>query len=98
MSRNPVWLQPLRMALQVVDVKRLFPRLDRGEGTPEVAVHQALLSDVIHGLQQSVGPVGHLFADERWRLAELGPETKLAVSSAKEWISLQYGGRSGQSY
>ena len=81
MSRNPVWLQPLRRALQVVDVKRLFPRLDRGEGTPEVAVHQALLSDVIHGLQQSVGPVGHLFADERWRLVR-------SSAPRRSWLSV----------
>ncbi len=31
-------------------VKRLFPRLARGEGASEVAVLQALLSDVIRGL------------------------------------------------
>jgi hypothetical protein len=42
MSKNPAWLQPLRRALKVVEVKNLFPRLDRGEGVPEVAVHQQL--------------------------------------------------------
>ena len=67
MSRNPAWLQPLRRALRAVDVKGLFPRLDRREGVREDAVHQALLSDVIHGLQQGEGPVEHLFADERWQ-------------------------------
>ena len=47
MRRNPAWLQPLRRVLKLVDTKTLFPRLDRGEGAPEVAVHQALLFDVI---------------------------------------------------
>ncbi len=64
MSRNPAWLQLLRRALRAVDVG-LFPRLDRREGVREDAVHQALLSDVIHGLQQGEGPVEHLLADER---------------------------------
>ena len=67
MSRNPAWLQPLRRALRAVDVKALFPRLDRRDGVLEDVVHQALLSDVIHGLQQGEGPVEHLFADERWQ-------------------------------
>jgi hypothetical protein len=33
-------------------------------------VHQALISDVIlvRGLEQRAVPVGHLFADQRWRL------------------------------
>ena len=81
MSRNPAWLQPLRRALQAVDVKRLFTRLDRGDGAPEVAVHQALLSDVIHGLQQSGGPVGHLFTDERWRLVR-------SSAPRRSWLSI----------
>ena len=29
-------------------------------------MHQALISDVRHGLRQREGPVGHLFADDRW--------------------------------
>jgi hypothetical protein len=70
MSRNPAWLQPLRLrrVLKLVDTKTLFPHLDRGEGAPEVAVHQALLFDVIHSLRQGDGPVEHLFADIRWQL------------------------------
>jgi hypothetical protein len=67
MSRNPAWLQPLRRALKAVDVKGLFLRLDRREGVLEDAVHQTLLSDVIHCLQQGEGPEEHLFADERWQ-------------------------------
>jgi hypothetical protein len=34
----------------------------------EVEVHQALLSDVIHGLQQQGTQIEPLFADERWKL------------------------------
>jgi hypothetical protein len=52
MSKNPAWLQPLRRALKVVEVKTFFPSLDRGEGVPEVAVHQQLLSEVIHSLRE----------------------------------------------
>jgi ribonuclease HI len=81
LSRNPAWLQPLRRALKVVDVKGLFPRLDRGEGAQEAAAHQALLSDVIHGLQQSEGPVGHLFADQRWRLVR-------SSAPRQSWLSI----------
>jgi hypothetical protein len=47
-----VWLQSLCQALEVMDVTGLFPRLDLREGEPEVAVHQALLFDVIHSLQR----------------------------------------------
>ncbi len=32
--------------LGTADCKRLFPRLNCGEGAPEVAAHQALLSEV----------------------------------------------------
>jgi ribonuclease HI len=70
MSRNPAWLQPLRRALKVIEVKTLFPRLDRGEGVPEVAVHQQLLSEVIHSLREGEGPTEHLFADQRWEQVE----------------------------
>jgi hypothetical protein len=56
------------VALQVVDVERLFPHLDRGEGAPEVAEHQKLLSDVINGLQQDEDSIEQLFTDERWQL------------------------------
>jgi hypothetical protein len=41
MSKSPAWLHPLRRALKVVEVKNLFPHLDRREGVPEVAVHKA---------------------------------------------------------
>ena len=91
MSRYPAWLQPLRRALRAVDVKGLFPRLDRRDGVQEDAVHQALLSDVIHGLQQGEGPVEHLFA----MLATgevLGPTTELVVHTEQEWIPLWNGG------
>jgi hypothetical protein len=51
-----------------VDVRRLFPSLNRSEGAREAAAHQTLISDVIRGLDQRDVPVGHLFADERWLL------------------------------
>ncbi len=78
MSRNPAWLQPLRRALRAVDVKGLFPRLDRGEGAPEAAVHQALL--FARGCRApGTGPLGDLFADERWRL--------VLSSAPRHWLS-----------
>ena len=61
--------------------RALFPRLDRGEGAPDAAVHQALLFAVIRGLQQSEGPVGHLFADERWRLVR-------SSAPRQSWLSI----------
>jgi hypothetical protein len=67
MSRNPAWKQPLRRALDAADVKHLFQRLDRGEGVQEVAVQQALISDVITVFDRGRG-LWHLFADDRWRL------------------------------
>jgi ribonuclease HI len=81
MSRNPAWLQPLRRVLKLVDTKTLFPRLDRGEGAPEVAVHQALLFDVIHSLRQGEGPVEHLFADIRWQRVR-------SSASRRSWVSI----------
>ncbi len=68
MRKNPPWLQPLRRALGTADCKRLFPRLDRGEGAPEAAAHQTLLSEVIRGLKQPDVQTEALFADRRWRL------------------------------
>ena len=67
-KKSPQWLEPLRRALRVVETRRLFPRLSRGEGASEVEVHQALLSDVIHGLKQQGTQIEPLFADERWKL------------------------------
>jgi hypothetical protein len=68
MRRNPPWLQPLRRALGTADCKLLSPRLDRGEGAPEVAAHQTLLSELIHGLKQPEVQTEALFTDRRWRL------------------------------
>ena len=94
MSRNPEWPLPLRRALKAVDVTQLFHILDRGEGAQEVAVHQALISDVIQGLRQREGPVGHLFADDRWGFcAQLCPQTKLAGSPEQEGLPVQHGKR-----
>ena len=68
MKKDPAWLQPFRRSLREVDVRRLFPSLNRSEGAREAAVHQALISDVICGLEQRAVPIEHLFADQRWRL------------------------------
>jgi hypothetical protein len=68
MRRNQAWLKPRRRALCTVDCKRLFRRLDRGEGAPEVSAHQTLLSEVICGLRQPNVQTGALFTDCRWRL------------------------------
>jgi hypothetical protein len=68
MRKKPAWLEPFRKALRVVDCKRLFPSLDRGEWVPDVAVHQELISDVLRGLRQADVRIGPLFTDNRWRL------------------------------
>ena len=81
MSRNPAWLQPLRRALKVVEVRTLFPYLDRGEGVPEVAVHQALLSEVIRGLRGGESPTEPLFEDQRWERVE-------SSAQRKSWLSI----------
>ncbi len=70
MSKNTAWLLPLRRALKVVEVKTLFPNLDREEGVPEVAEHQQLLSEVMHSLRAGEGPTERLFADQRWEWVE----------------------------
>ena len=63
---SPRWLEPLRRLLREVDTFRLFPRLDRGLGTPAPSTHQQLLHDVIAGLKSSEVPVATLFEDSRW--------------------------------
>ncbi len=69
MRKKPAWLELFRRALRVVAFKRLFPRLNRpgGEGVPDVAVHQAFVSDVLRGLRQADVQIGSLFTDNRWR-------------------------------
>ena len=75
LSRSSSWLEPLRRALGSVDVRKLFPRLQRGEGAPRTAEHQALLHDVLRGLRDSEAPIGPLFADERWaRVSSSAPQ------------------------
>jgi hypothetical protein len=81
MWRNPPWLQPLRRALGTADCKRLFPRLDRGEGAPEVAAHQTLLSELIHGLKQPDVQIEALFTDRRWRLVR-------SFAPRKSWLAV----------
>ena len=65
----------------MVNVPLLFPRLDRSDGVAEVAVHQALIADVIHGLGQQDGPIEHLFADERWLLVK-------SSAPRRSWLSV----------
>jgi len=81
LKKGAAWLQPFRRALLVVEVKRLFPLLSRSEGATEVAVHQALISDVIRGLRQQDGTVEHLFADERWQLVR-------SSAPRRSWLSV----------
>jgi hypothetical protein len=71
LKNDPAWLQPFSRVdvswsprplniefLDMVDVQRLFHRLNRSEGAAEVAVHQAWaqVSDVIHDLGHQRGP------------------------------------------
>ena len=78
LPRNPGWLEPLRRVLHGIDTAALFPLLDRGEGAPEVAVHQAVLHDALRGLL-SGEPAQPLFSDERWN----------AVRSSAPWLTWQ---------
>ncbi len=80
MRKNPAWLLPLRRALKVVEVKTLFPRLDRGE-VPEVAVHRQLLSEVIHSLREGEGPMECLIADQQWERVE-------SSAPRQSWLSI----------
>jgi hypothetical protein len=57
MGKNLVWLEPLSRALRVVETRRLFPLLIRGESVPEDVVHQAL-HDVVCGLKRRDVPTG----------------------------------------
>jgi hypothetical protein len=81
MGKNPAWLEPLCRVLCVVEMLRLFSRLNRGEDVPEAAVHQSLLHDVIHGLKRRDVPIGSLFADERWRLVR-------SSAQRRSWLSV----------
>ena len=63
LSRSSSWLEPLRRALGAVEVRKLSPRLQRGEGAPRTAEHQALLHDVLRGLRDPEASIGPLFAD-----------------------------------
>ena len=81
MSKNPPWLEPLRRILQMVDTRNLFRRLDRGEGTPAEATHQALIHDVIRGLQRHDVPVEPLFSDSRWNLVR-------SSAPSRSWLNV----------
>ena len=65
MARRPRWLEALLRVLHRVETAAIFPRLDRGGGTPTPA-HQALLREVIAGLKDPSVSVSGLFEDVRW--------------------------------
>jgi hypothetical protein len=52
-----------------------------GKGAPEVAVHQALLFDVINNLQQEEFLAKNLFTDERWQLVR-------SSAPRRSWLSI----------
>jgi len=81
LRKNPSWLTPLQRALRAVDTSLLFPRLNRRSARLEVPVHQALLHDVIRGLQQQEGPVEPLFSDTRWQQVK-------SSAPARSWLSV----------
>ena len=59
-ARRPRWLEVLLRVLHRVETAAIFPRLDRGGGTPTPA-HQALLLEVIAGLKDPSVSVSGLF-------------------------------------
>ena len=65
----------------MVDTRNLFRRLDRGEGTPAEATHQALIHDVIRGLQRHDVPVEPLFSDSRWNLVR-------SSAPSRSWLNV----------
>ena len=65
LSRNPRWLEPLRRVLTGMDETGLFPPLDRGEGFPSTAIHQALVHDALRALE-TASPISPIFQDRRW--------------------------------
>ena len=65
LRKDPTWLELLRRVLQETDARRLFARINRAEGVPDVEVHQALLHDTIQGLKGTGAPAD-LFGDPRW--------------------------------
>ena len=83
MRKNPSWLTPLRRALRAADTPLLFPRLDRGSVCLEVPVHQALLHDVLGGLQQQDVLVEPLFSDRRWQQVR-------SSAPARSWLSVLF--------
>ena len=48
-----------------MDETGLFPPLDRGEGFPSTAIHQALVHDALRALE-TAGPISPIFQDRRW--------------------------------
>ena len=59
----------------------LLPRMDQEEGAPEVAVHQALLHDVVRGLQQQDVPIEPLFTMQLNTSAEMADCQEQALLS-----------------
>ena len=83
MRKNPSWLTSLQRALRAADTPLLFPRLNRGSVCLEVPVHQALLHDVLRGLQQQDVLVEPLFSDRRWQQVR-------SSAPARSWMSVLF--------
>jgi hypothetical protein len=79
LPQNPGWLEPLLQTLCCADTAILYPLLDRVEGVPDEAVHQALLHDVLRGLRMGDVSVSSLFADDRFD----------TLRSSATWLSWQ---------
>ena len=71
LPRNPKWLSPLRRILTKLDLRDLFPRVDRGAKPAPVAVHQELVHQVLSTLRSPpsfhrAAKLESLFRDGRW--------------------------------
>ena len=67
LSRNPVWLEPLRRLLSRIRAPNLFPLLDRMGGSSGVPVHQDLMHVTLTQLGQPGCDIPSIFSDERWQ-------------------------------
>jgi hypothetical protein len=70
-ARYPQWLSPLHLVLTQVNLRDLFPRVDRGAHPAPVPVHQELIQQVLStlrseaSLQRAETPES-LLSDSRW--------------------------------
>ena len=77
MRGNPI--EQLRRALGSADARKLLSRLQRGDGAPRTAEHQALLHDVYRGLKDPDAFIEPLFADEQW--------AQVSSSAQQSWLT-----------